>query len=309
MTSAGGTPRLDTIRNARGLTATVLEPGANLFSVRVPLSGGGTREILPGPADPAAWSGRECRLELTGRGGIPVSCGRFRLVSRSARSLTYALRCPAAEDRPGAFDLSVIYSVGEDNTLYVRYLGKCAVPCRARVAHGVYFNLNGRHSSILNHTLWLDAGYFLPRGADLRPTGELRAAAGGAFDFTVPKTLGQDFMHDAQLRGCGGYDHFYLIKGDPAAPCARLEADDHALKLELFTDYPAVRLNSGTRINTPEHKIRARDDGQIYANQTALSLEPGFPPDCPPPVPRAALCPPAGPDAPLSRRVGFRFES
>ncbi|MBO6259089.1 MAG: galactose mutarotase [Succinivibrio sp.] len=331
-------PNLETIGNKNGMRVTIMDWGATIISLKVPVFGESEpREMVLGVKDPALWSTQNCyfnatigryanriassSFEIDGRlyklnsgathclhGGVDgFDKRRFKLIDKSSDSLTYTLHSPDGDmGFPGNFDLTVTYRVGNDNSLYVHYLGKCDQKCYVCITNHAYLNLNGKHSSVLGHTLWLDAKEFLPLDADSIPTGEVRKVSGTAFDFTVPKTIGRDFNRDPQLLQALGYDHPYLIEGDGTKPFARVESDDGKVKLEIFSDYPAVQFYSGNYVNVGG-EVEARDDGRIYGNQNALCLEPEFYPDAPHLPQFADVNPPVTPTAPLDKFICWKF--
>lgn len=331
-------PVLKTIGNKNGMKVTIMDWGATIVSIKVPVYGETElREVLLGVKDPEKWSSQSCyfnatigryanriansQFEIDGKlykldsgathclhGGVDgFDKRRFSLVEESDNSLTYTLHSPDGDmGFPGNFDLTVTYRLLDDNSLYVHYLGKCDKTCYACITNHAYINLNGRRSSILNHTLYLDSKEFLPLDADSIPTGEVRRVAGTAFDFTQGKTIGRDFNRDPQMQQALGYDHPFLIEGNPDKPFARVESDDGKVKLEMFSDYPAVQFYTGNYVNVGL-EVEARDDGGIYGNQNALCLEPEFYPDAPHLPQFADVNPMVTPTSPLDRFICFKF--
>lgn len=333
-------PNLKTISNAKGLSVTVMDWGATLISIKVPVFGEKEpREVLLGVKDPAHWSDQKCYFNATiGRfanriannsfeidgqkyelnskdhhtlhGGVEgFDKRRFTLVKESANSLTYELLSKDGDQGfPGDYTLTVTYTVTADNSLLVNYVGKCTKKCWSCITNHAYFNLNGKNSSALNHTVWFDSQEFLPCDADSIPTGDVRKVRGTAFDFhTQPKTVGRDFMRDEQMLLALGYDHPFLIEGDERKPFAKIESDDGSVKMDIYTDYPAFQFYSGNYIFNPESPITARDDGEVYQAQTALCFEPEFYPDCPHLPEFADKNPIVTPDAPLVRSICYKF--
>lgn len=336
-------PILKTIKNSKGMSVTIMDWGATMISIKVPVYGcAQPREALLGVKDPAKWSEQKCFFNATiGRfanriannsfvidgkeyklnsadrhtlhgGSEGFDKRRFVFKSESASSVTLELVSPDGDmGFPGEYTLTVTYTLTDDNALNVQYLGKCTEKCWSCITNHAYFNLNGKNSSALGHTVWFDSEAFLPCDADSIPTGEMRKVRNTAFDFhTAPKTVGQDFMRDEQMELSLGYDHPFLIKGDPLEPFAKAVSEDEALSMEIFTDYPAFQFYSGNYINNAgSGEIIARDDGKPYPNQSALCFEPEFYPDCPHLPQFADRNPMVTPDAPLSRCICYKFKS
>ncbi len=333
-------PKLETIKNQNGLTVTIMDWGATIISIKVPVKGEETpREVLLGVKDPAEWNSQPCYFNATiGRfanriahseftidgkeyklnsgaehclhGGVNgFDKRRFTLVNKTENSLTYTVHSPDGDmGFPGNYDLTVTYTVSEDNALNVQYLGKCDATCWSCITNHAYFNLNGYNSSALNHTLLIDSKAFLPLDSTSIPTGEVKEVAGTAFDFNTPKTVGQDFLKDDLMKDALGYDHPYLIEGNPEKPFARMESDDHKVKMEVYTDYPAVQFYSANYLKTSDYEIIARDDGKVYANQSALCLEPEFYPDCPHMPQFADVNKMVTPQEPLNKFICYKFD-
>lgn len=333
-------PKLKTISNAKGFSVTVMDWGATLISIKVPVSGEkDPREVLLGVKDPALWSQQNCyfnatigrfanriagnSFEIDGKkyllnskdphtlhgGAEGFDKRRFSLIKESKNSLTYELKSKDGDQGfPGEYTLTVIYTVTDDNSLLVNYIGRCTEKCWSCITNHAYFNLNGKNSSALNHTVWFDSDEFLPCDADSIPTGEVRKVHKTAFDFkTEPKTVGRDFMHDEQMLLALGYDHPFLIAGDETKPFAIVDSDDGMIRMELYTDYPAFQFYSGNYIFNPQNPISARDDGKPYGSQSALCFEPEFYPDCPHLPQFAEKNPMVTPDAPLVRTICYKF--
>lgn len=331
-------PILETIRNENGMSVTIMDWGATIISMKVPVKGEGSREVLLGVTDTEDWSTQACFFNATiGRfanrianskftiddveykfdsgakhclhGGVDgFDKRRFKLIDKGANTLTYTLHSPDGDmGFPGNFDLTVVYNLTEENELVINYVGKCDKKCYACITNHAYFNLNGYNSSVLNHTVQMDSDYFLPLDNDSIPTGELRPVAGGAFDFTKPKTLGKDFRKDDQMTAALGYDHPFVIKGDLSKPFFTLTSDDKKLSMEVYSDYPAFQMYTGNYVNQGDNRITARDDGQIYPDQCAVCIEPEYYPDCPHLPQYAEVNPMVTPEKPLEKTISYKF--
>lgn len=332
-------PVIRTISNEAGMSVSVMDWGATIVSIKVPVAGEQPREVLLGVKDPAQWSTQSCYFNATiGRyanriahssfdiggkhyvlssgaehclhGGIDgFDKRRFECVNEAPNSLTMQLHSADGDQGfPGNFDLTVTFTVTEDNSLKMEYAATCDKECPACLTNHAYFNLNGHNSTVLNHTLQLNSDTFMELDEGSIPTGKLLSVKDHpAFDFTRPKTVGQDFMNDSNMKASLGYDHPFLIKGDSTEPCVIATSEDGKLSLKVYTDYPAFQFYTGNYIHagTP---IIARDDGKEYANQCAMCFEPEFYPDAPHLPQFASVNPTVGPDKPLHRFITYKFE-
>ncbi|MGN0902899.1 MAG: galactose-1-epimerase [Succinivibrio sp.] len=330
-------PNLEVISNANGMTVTVMDWGATIVSIKVPVEGEGKREVLLG-VEPENWSTQSCffnatigrfanrianneftidsvRYKLTSKtqhclhgGDDGFDKRRFTLLNRSKSSLTYVLRSDDGDmGFPGNFELTVEFVLTDDNELSMHYIGRCDKKCWACITNHAYFNLNGHNSSVLNHLVWMDSDAFLPLDEGSIPTGEVRKVEGTAFDFRKEKTIGQDFRKDPQMLAALGYDHPFLIRGDLNKPFIKVTSDDQKLSLEVLTDYPAFQMYTGNYINENGSEIKARDDGLVYKNQSALCIEPEFYPNCPNMPQFDSVNEMVTPEKPLDRSIVYRF--
>jgi aldose 1-epimerase len=182
---------------------------------------------------------------------------------------------------PGALDVTVRYSLTEDNEIVVRFSAVTDRATPVNLTQHSYFNLAGCGAGdILGHELALDADAFVAIDADLIPLGSLAPVAGTPFDFRSPRPIGQAIgAPDAQLRHGGGYDHcFVLNKTAPGAMtrAARVRESGSGRVLELFTQEPGVQFYSG---NFLDGALQGK--GRAYPYRSGFCLEPQHFPDSP----------------------------
>lgn len=166
---------------------------------------------------------------------------------------------------------SVTYTLTKENGIKIHYEGETDGDTILNMTNHSYFNLNGHTSGdIKNHKLWLDCSFYTPITQNVVPDGRILSVKGTVFDFTVPKTIGKDIAKsDEQLEFGTGYDHNLIINGKGMRKFAVLEGDKTGIKMEAYTDLPAVQLYSGNWIaSTPDGK-----DGAIYEDHQAVCLE------------------------------------
>ncbi|MCK0526206.1 aldose epimerase family protein [Anaerobiospirillum sp. NML120449] len=345
-------PKLFTLTNASGMEVTIMDWGATIHSIKVPVAGGSKREMLIGPARPEDYHRQNCYMGATiGRYANRIDKGTFtaagktftvgggkdvvlhggevgfdkcRFVVESSTSSTVVLKHHSPdgdEGFPGNFDLTVSYSLGDDGALRMDYLGTCDHECPACITNHSYFNLNGHQSSVLGHVAQFNSEEILVIDSRAIPTGKVyrstaRTDRTDNFNFTSPKKLADspaDFEGDENMKYTNGYDHAFLIRdgGNASVPCATItgeKIDGTQVKLEVFTDYPAIQFYSGNAINqgTPEIAI-ARDTGKPYGPWEGFALEPEYYPDAPHLEAFRALNPPVTPEQPLKRFITYKF--
>ena len=114
-----------------------------------------------------------------------------------------------------------------------------------------YFNLEGSSATdCLGHFVTIAAADFLETDRYQIPTGERKAVAGTAFDFTTSRAAGAHIRHlDVQLEyGCG-YDHFFVLPeyadGQAPRPAVRIADNRSGRILEILTTQPGVQFYTG----------------------------------------------------------------
>ena len=198
------------------------------------------------------------------------------IVGESAIRLTYTA-ADGEGGHPGVLTLAATYTLTE-NALILRYEAESDKATYCNITNHSYFNLNGS-GSILGHTLWLNANRFTPIDADSIPTAMSTGVSGTAFDFTVPKRVGEDIeANEAQLHFAKGYDHnFILSEGQGMRLAARLTGDQSGIVMETWTEKPGVQFYSGNYLDTDA----STKTGVPYGMRDALCLETQFFPDSP----------------------------
>ncbi|WP_150539552.1 galactose-1-epimerase [Actinobacillus vicugnae] len=136
-----------------------------------------------------------------------------------------------------------------------------------------YFNLLGG-GNVLSHQLTINAQEYLPVAADGIPVLPFKTVEQTGFDFSTPKTIGQDLLKDSDQQLVKGYDHAFKLVKNNENPTAYLSVED--LALELNTSMPALQLYSGNWLaGQPDL------NGSYYSDYAGIALEPEFFPDAP----------------------------
>ena len=184
------------------------------------------------------------------------------------------------QNYPGNFQVSVTYTLTEDNALELHYEAECDQDTVANLTNHTYFNLSGHNSgSVEDQELMLVAKRYNPV-IDFQaiPTGELAAVEGTVFDFTSPHRIGERIGADEeQLAFVKGYDHNWLIRDEKGEIIRIAEAYSRqtGICLEAFTDLPAVQFYAGNCI-TPGQIGKG---GAVYQPRCGFCLETQFVPN------------------------------
>ena len=207
------------------------------------------------------------------------------------------------EGYPGTVKATVIYSLNEANELRVEYEAVTDQDTIINLTNHSYFNLAGS-GTILDHELTIDADAFTPVDKGLIPTGEIRAVANTALDFTSPQAIGARIKDDyEQLQFAGGYDHNFVLRSGASGlrRAARVHDPATGRVLEVSTTQPGMQFYSG---NFLDGSLVGKG-GRAYQKNCAFCLETQHFPDSPnhPSFPTTLLKP--GED--FSQTTVFKF--
>ncbi len=177
------------------------------------------------------------------------------------------------EGYPGNLDVTMIYTISNDNELKIEYSAKTDKPTPINLSHHSYFNLAGTSGrDIMDQTLFIDADKYTVVDETLIPTGELRDVS-GAMDFRKPMTVGSR-INDVP----GGYDHNYVLNNkEKFAKVAELFDSISGRTMEVYTDEPGMQFYSG---NFLDGSITGCN-GVVYRKHFGLCLETQHFPDSP----------------------------
>ena len=300
---------LYTFRNANGMVMAVTDFGATLHSLLVPTEQG-LLDVVLGYDEPAGYEGPAGTFfgATVGRNANRICKGTFTLGGKTyslainngpnnlhsgldfwsfrvwqvkevgENSITFGLHSPDGDQGyPGAMDISVTYTLTEDNAVRIHYYGIPQAETLINLTNHSYFNLNGHDSGdILIHTVWLDADCFTRADETSIPTGEILSVENTPMDFRTPKAVGRDIeeQYEALVFG-NGYDHNWCLNnGGRFAKIATLEADKTSLVMDVYTDLPGVQIYTGNFIQDEPGK-----NGTVYCRRAGICFETQFYPD------------------------------
>ena len=306
---------LYTLRNPRGLRATITNLGGRVVSLFVPDRNGILRDVVLGFENMEDYLPENHRSDfgaVIGRyanrlnnGQITIDGKTYQLPQNDGKNCLHGgpegwqyrifnveevgdnrlVLSLVSEDGdsgfPGNVCAHVTYMLTDDNALDIQYEAVTDAPTVINMTNHSYFNLNGDASTdILNHLLTIDADRYTPIGETFIPTGELASVECTPMDFRQPKPIGRDIAADfEQLRIGRGYDHNWVLttKGDDSRPCARLESPVTGIVLEVYTTEPGMQVYTGNFLDgTVTGKY-----GNVYQQRAAVCLETQKFPDSP----------------------------
>ncbi|MBO7740556.1 MAG: galactose mutarotase [Clostridia bacterium] len=166
-------------------------------------------------------------------------------VNFTENSITLSLFSPDSEEGyPGNLYITVTYTLKND-ALSIDYTAKTDADTVINLTNHAYFNIGGvGKESVHDQTLTLYADAIAEVTEILVPSGKMIPTAGGAFDFTQPKTIGRDIANDdVQLKMGGGYDHGFRLTQN--APCAILHSETSGITMEIDTTEGGIQIYTG----------------------------------------------------------------
>jgi aldose 1-epimerase len=185
------------------------------------------------------------------------------------------------EGYPGKVDISVTYTLTDENELRITYRGTTDKATILNPTHHSYFNLSGSPLyTILDHQLMIEADSITPVGKGLIPTGEITGVAGTPMDFRVLTPIGAHINDkDGQLQYGFGYDHNWVLRNynGKVRKAAELYEPKSGRVMTVYTDQPGLQFYSGNFLNG---SIKGKK-GIRYQYRTGLCLEAQCYPDSP----------------------------
>jgi aldose 1-epimerase len=264
-TDNGYVNKLYVIKNAQGMEVTVINIGARIVSIAVPDKDGNPLNVVLGYDSIAPYLQLgDYYGAIVGRYANRIANGTFEL-----DRVTYRVRqnegknilhggprgfhtCyftieQAAENQlictyyskddeqgfPGNVDLTVTYSLTDDNALKIDYQATTDKTTLINVSNHAYFNLSGAQSATFaEQSLYIDAAKYTPTTEDLIPTGEISPVQ-GVLDFTSPRTIDTEYQYDLN----------YVLNhpGDISNLAGKLQSAITGIGMEIYTTEPGLQ--------------------------------------------------------------------
>ncbi|MGJ8691372.1 MAG: aldose epimerase family protein [Thalassotalea sp.] len=180
-------------------------------------------------------------------------------------AVTYHHHSPDGDQGfPGNMDIELTYRLSNNNELTLTYQAVADQSTPICLTNHAYWNLAGTsNGDILSHTLELPADYILALNEQQIPTGELNLVTDSAFDFRTNKAIGKDIE---QLKN--GYDHYFVVKrgNNELMPVAKLTDPKSGRVMEILSTEAGIQLYSGNFL----------DGSHIGSNKQALTKHMGL---------------------------------
>ncbi|HEX7858926.1 MAG TPA: aldose epimerase family protein [Verrucomicrobiae bacterium] len=305
----GGAVKRYTLTNRNGLVAKLIEYGAILTELQVPDRNGKMGNVVAGFDNLEQYLGGHPFFgATTGRYANRIAKGKFTLdgnsyqlpINNGPNSLHGGVKGfdkrwwksealpeknavrfrylskDGEEGYPGNLDVTVIYTLTEEDTIQIDYSATTDKATIVNLTNHSYFNLAGG-GDILNHEIRIAADRYTPVNSELIPTGELAPVAGTAFDFQAAAKIGSRF--DRLTNTPRGYDHNFVLKRSGSGletVCWVSEATTWR-RMEVLTTEPGMQLYTG---NFLDGKLKGVG-GVTYHQHSAFCLETQHFPDSP----------------------------
>jgi aldose 1-epimerase len=294
-----------TLTNAHGVEVHIITYGGIITSIRVPDRDGNFANVVLGFDNLADYETRNPYFGcITGRCANRIAGGRFTLdgvaytlatndgvnhehggligfdkrlwsptVSGESLALRY-LSPDGEEGYPGNLDVTVTYTLTDDNGLRIDYRATTDRPTPINLTNHSYFNLAGNGSGdIHGHHLMINADRYTPTDPTAVPTGEIAPVEGTPFDFRAPRAIGpgQRSAHPQIVIG-RGYDHNFVLNrtdDNSLALAARLTDPGSGRVMEVFTTEPGMQFYAGNYLDA----TLVGSSGTLYRQSDGLALE------------------------------------
>lgn len=309
----GKQTHLYTLKNKNGVTAAVTNYGGRIVSLLVPDKDGKMTDVVLGFDSVEGFqNSKEPYYGATiGRFGNRIAKGKFTLdgkeytlatnngantlhgghpgfqevvwdakrIDSATLELTYLAKDMEA-GFPGNLNVKVTYKITDENAMQVSYEATTDKTTVLNLTNHAFFNLNGEGSgTILNHSVQIDADGYTPVDATLIPTGNVEPVKGTPFDFTTATTIGARInTENVQLKDGKGYDHNYVLnKHDINTAIATVIGDKSGIKMEIYTEEPAMQFYSGNFMQA----MNVMKGGKKDEFRTSFAMETQHYPDSP----------------------------
>ncbi|MBR1658559.1 MAG: galactose mutarotase [Synergistaceae bacterium] len=173
------------------------------------------------------------------------------------------------EGFPGNFTLTVRVSF-VDGKLSMKYEYISDKDTPASITNHNYFNLNGHgRGTIMNHKVKINAERYCRADDELLALAPCVNVEGTPFDFREAARIidGVNSYSPELINAGGGYDHCFEISGNGSF-CASAEGDITGIKLEVYSDMPALQFYTGNQIGLAKGK-----NGAVYNSFDGFAME------------------------------------
>lgn len=187
------------------------------------------------------------------------------------------------EGFPGELNMTVKYSLTDDNELVIDYRGTTNKKTVVNMTSHGFFSLAGIANptpSAMNVICQINADFFIPIDENSIPTGEILKVEGTPFDFRTPTPVGERIDADCpQIKNGAGYDHCFVLNKREVGElsfAAKIVEPDSGRTMEVYTTEPGVQFYSDNWADGYKGQF-----GATFGRRSALCFEAQHFPDSP----------------------------
>ena len=187
------------------------------------------------------------------------------------------------EGFPGELNITVKYSLTDDNELVIDYRGTTNKKTVVNMTSHGFFSLAGIANptpSAMNVICQINADFFIPIDENSIPTGEILKVEGTPFDFRTPTPVGERIDADCpQIKNGAGYDHCFVLNKREVGElsfAAKIVEPESGRTMEVYTTEPGVQFYSDNWADGYKGQF-----GATFGRRSALCFEAQHFPDSP----------------------------
>ena len=304
------------LKNEKGAEMAVTNYGGAVLAIMMPDKNGKDANVIQGhdSIDNVVNSPEGYLSTLIGRYGNRIADGKFELDGKeyqlavnngpnslhggptgyharvwdaeqiSAQSVKlHYLSADGEEGFPGNLDITVIYTLSNDNEFIIDYSATTDKKTLVNLTHHAFFSLAGLDNptaTVDNNIVTINADYYTPINEVAIPTGEIAPVEGTPMDFRTPHTIGSRINDSFQQLVFGsGYDHNYVLnkhEQDALTFAAKCVEPISGRSMEVYTTEPGVQVYTANF-----HTGFAGWHGTTFPRRSAICFEAQHFPDTP----------------------------
>lgn len=275
-----------TLRNSNGVEIAIIDYGATIQSIKIPISSGKKVDVVLGFDHVSDYeksftlSGAPFIGAVVGRYAGRIKNGSFKLnndvfqlnknlgkhhlhggktnfsnsfwnvISHSNNCITLEyISKDVDENYPGEVTVQVTYTLTEENELEIIYSATTTKDTIINLTQHSYFNLDGHENSIENQDLQVTSCKLLDTDENNVPTGYFLNVANLPFDFTT-------------FKKCPTKIDTSFVISDNSTSVATLKSTQNKLQMHVFTNQPSVHIYVGGNC---ENKIIGKNNVNYHA--------------------------------------------